>query len=361
VPSASAIRRIEIFSRWTGFADPPSRSAKLTITNVDDRLVRQQAIEAIRDELPEHVISRLLEALARPAIPCLDPTLFDAPFAAIDRHYNSMWTDDYPSHLIRIHFEAGPYITIRTDAQQAFMLPLSITDSATDATYKTFDPELSRSLADLMSDGYLDRDRLAGRSGLLEMYREESERAESETVPEIEPAAAPIGPDDEILEPAASTEDVSAAIYRILSGEESAQQAQEAEQSGRISERLLKRNSLETAKDLLARGADPSIADDVGQTALMHAAFPPFDHERFRLLVDAGADLEARRDGATGLHLACDGGEAEAAAEWVRAGADIRARSPGGATPLMLGASWPRIVRTLLGERAEINAVDNAG
>jgi len=52
VPSPLAIWRIEIFSRWVGFADPPSHSAKLTITNVGDRFVRQQALEAMGNELP---------------------------------------------------------------------------------------------------------------------------------------------------------------------------------------------------------------------------------------------------------------------------------------------------------------------
>ena len=379
VPALSAINRIEVFSRWVGFVDPPSRSAKLTITHVGDQFVRQRALEAMSDQLPESAISRLLNALASPTIPRLNPNIFGVPAAAIDRHYNSCWTDDCPSHLIRILCEEGRHITIRSDAQYAFMLPLKIADSASDAQYETFDPELSRALADLMPEGYLERDRLAGNLGMLQLDCKEAERQENETaaepepvivepepttsqsVPADEPAAAPAESNAEIPEPTRSTEDMEAEIFRILLGEESPDEVQEAEQSGRLSERLLKRNSLETARDLLARGADASIADDVGQTALMHAAFPPFDRERFRLLVDAGADVEARRDGLTGLHLACTGGEAEAVADWVRAGANIQARSPGGATPLMLGATWPRIVRTLLDESAEVNAVDDDG
>lgn len=360
VPSLSAISQIEILSRWSGFADPPSHSAKLTITHVGDRFVRQRAIEGSSDELPESAISQLLTALVRPTIPHLDPTLFDMPSAVIDRHYNSMWTDDYPSHLIRIHCDAGRQITIQSDAQHAFMLPLKITDSATAAPYETFDPELSRSLATLMPAGYLDCDRLAGRLGLLECECAEAESQEIETVSSMEPTAAPIEADHD-KSAFTSHIDIQTEMFRILFGEESAQEAREAEQAGRLSERLLKRNSLETAQDLLARGADPSIVDDMGQTALMHAASPPCNRERFRLLVAAGADLESRRDGLTGLHLACIGGEADAAAEWVLAGADVRARSPGGATPLMLGATWPRIVRTLLDNRAEVNAKDDDG
>jgi|GEM_PF-2368585 len=362
VLSASEINRIEIYSWWAGFGDPTCRAAKLTITNAGGRFVRQEALESSSDELPHPAISRFLEALARPAIPQLDPALFDLPAGVIDRHYGSIWTDDYPSHLIRVLCDAGRQITIVADAQYAFMLPLKITDSATDTPYETYDPELSRALAELMPEGHLDRDRLAGKHFLLELDRTEIERNEQEISVAVEPNAAFSEPDDDGPEPAASIEAFDAAILRILSGEESADDAQDAERSGQLSERLLKRNSLETARDLLARGADPSIADDVGQTALMHAAFPPFDRERFRLLVAAGADVDARRqDGLTGLHLACSGGEAEAAAEWVRAEADIEARSPGGGSPLMLGATWPRIVRTLLDAGADINAVDDDG
>jgi len=241
------------------------------------------------------------------------------------------------------------------------MLPLKITDSATGVSYETFDPELSRAIVDLMPEGYLNRDRLAGRLWKLEMDREQAERTESVTVTATEPAVAPSEADDGENKSTVDATKFDEGVFQILFGTETAQEAQEADESHRYSERLLRRNSLETVRNLLAQGADPSIADDVGQSALMHAAFPPFDRERFRMLVDAGADLEARRDGLTGLHLACAGGEAEAVAEWVRAGADISARSPSNATPLMLAATWPHIVRTLLNQRADVNAVDDDG
>ncbi len=216
VPSMSAIRRIEIFSRWVGFADPPSISGKVTITNAGNRFVRQQAPQVTSDELPERALSRLLRALARPAILRLDTTIFDLPPAAIDRHYNSCWTDDYPSHLIRISCNTERHITIRSHAQYAFMLPLKITDSATDAPYETFDPELSRALADLMPEGYLDRERLAGRLVMLELDRELAERAERVTVTAIEPAVELSESNDEANESTFSAAKFDADIFQIL-------------------------------------------------------------------------------------------------------------------------------------------------
>src|SRR5260221_10632318 len=104
------------------------------------------------------------------------------------------------------------------------MLPLKITDSATDAAYETFDPELSRALADLMPEGYLDRDRLAGRLEMLQCDRKEAEREERETVTAVEPAAAPIESNDDDSELAPSMEEFEAELFRILSGQESAQE-----------------------------------------------------------------------------------------------------------------------------------------
>jgi hypothetical protein len=337
--TAADVERVEVFTLWSGFA-------------------RERALEGDAGELPAAAVADVLAALGRPPVPRLDPRLFDLPEAVIRGHYGSIWTDDSPSHLVRVAFAGGRVVTVRADSQYAFMLPLEVEDSA-GGSWETFDPALSRALAGLLPAGYPDADRLAGDSGMLawdleEYARRQAERSDGPVV------ASP--PADGEAGAFADTAAAEAELWRIFSREESPEAAAEAELAGQLSRRLLKRNSLEAVRDLLARGTDPSVADDVGQTALMHAAFPPFDAERFRLLAAAGADLEARRnDGLTGLHLACAGGEARAAAAWVEAGADVAARTPEGATPLMLGATWPAVVHALLAAGADVNAADADG
>jgi hypothetical protein len=356
--TAAEVERVEVFTLWSGFADPPTRAAKLTVANAAGRFVRESALEGDAGELPAAAVEDVLEALGRPPIPQLEPSLFDLPEEVIRGHYASIWTDDSPAHLVRITFADGRVVTIRADSQYAFMLPLKVEDSG-GGSWETFDPVLGRALAGLMPAGYPDADRLAGNSSMLASDLEEYEWRQKEGSDESLVLSPPPDGEAGMFSDAAAAE---AELWRIFSREESPEAAAEAEHAGQLSRRLLKRNSPETVRDLVARGADPSAADDVGQTALMHAAFPPFDADRFRLLAGAGADLEARRnDGLTGLQLACAGGEARAAAAWVEAGADVEARTPEGATPLMLGATWSAIVQSLLAAGADVKAADAEG
>lgn len=348
----ASIERLSFFVHWIGFADPPSRTEKWSAVRDGDGYEWHSEPDDRTGGLPADRVEALSQALELPPVPTFDASRFDLPAHAIARHYDSIWTDDGASWLLGILWADGRYAEVTSDAQHAFMLPIRVNDSSRDEPFATYEPALSRAIAALLPDGFLEKDRLAGQFGMLEYDLRE---------PEPEPVADE--PEAEIVPPSPEAmKEAEERIFNILFGVESVEEKAEAERTGRISQRLLKRIPTADIFDLIARGADVNVADDVGQTALMETAFPPFNRDAFRALAAAGAHVEARRnDGMTGLHIACAGGERHAAEEWLRAGADVNARGPGNFTPLMLAATWPRIVEMLLKAGADVAAADDDG
>jgi hypothetical protein len=233
-PATSAfVNRIEVFSRWIGFADPPMHAAQLTITRHAGRFERVQALTDSVAALPVAAVDRFIEALFRPAVPKLDPTLFDIPPEVIEGHYGSCWTDDGPSVLVRVEFRSGEPMELRSEAQYAFVLPFRVLTAA--GTVETFDPELSRAIADLLPDGFLEKERLSGNLGMLrydlEQYLAPRDRSESPAPAEQTAPAEPMTPE--------AMEELERSFLRILSREETPEQKAEAESSGRLAERLL--------------------------------------------------------------------------------------------------------------------------
>jgi ankyrin repeat protein len=363
---ASDLVAVEVFSRWAGFAYPPCHIAKLSITREGDQFLRQDELAGTRDVLAAECIGAFLEQLCQPAVESLDPTLFEAPEPVVRGHFASMWTDDGPTVLVRLKLSGGRIIAVLTTGQHICLLPIKIRDSHGLLDCQTFQPALSRSMAALMPEGFLQRDRLQGSESMFQSdiddYRNGvgkwqffKDAGEHSDVDERSDSQRPSW--DEVKQR------INEGLHALALRLESPQDKQLAERSGNISERLLKNLPRDELADVISRGGNPSIADEHGQTALMLAANPPLDRVRFRMLARAGANLEARRnkDGATGLHLACNGGMVDAVEEWLLAGADIHARLPEGATPLMLGASWPAIVRLLLASGARVNDIDQDG
>lgn len=120
---------------------------------------------------------------------------------------------------------------------------------------------------------------------------------------------------------------------------------------------------LDIMKALLAKGADPHMADDDGRTAL-HAAAAMGLVKAIQALVDMGSDVNAvDKHGKTSLHWATNDDHAKAVKLLIEKGANINAVQIGGCTPLQNAISNGHLasVQVLLRHGADVNASDDYG
>ena len=140
---------------------------------------------------------------------------------------------------------------------------------------------------------------------------------------------------------------------------------------GRVVEEVFRMNALRLVTIvfpmvfLLACGTSKTtLSIEKGPTTPLHRAAADGEPEAVTLLLDGGAEIEARNEnGGTPLHVAVENNEPEVVALFLDRGAYIEARTDNGRMPLHVAAgnNEPKVVALLLDKGADIHAGSTIG
>lgn len=129
----------------------------------------------------------------------------------------------------------------------------------------------------------------------------------------------------------------------------------------------VRNNHAPVATQLLRKNADPNIWAEGKAFAPLHYAAMREDTDLLAVLLDAGAQVNAKGElGATPLHIAAAHGRASAVELLLTAGADITAQADNGSTPLHYSVAFgstnvATVVSSLLRNGASTDVVDGKG
>jgi hypothetical protein len=329
--------RIDIYSRWVGFASPPSHSDKCELVRQGDVFSRRDVLTGQHASVSGRLIQRLIELIAKGA-QSFDPDVFGIPREKVEEHYRDEWTDDYPRIRVKLLLADGAVVLLDSESQHAFMIPWKVTTGET--WFKTSDPGIGRAIASILPFDFSERRRLQGDSldpkppstveAMIEIagsVRSSGGSSPSNSflmgpaTPLMAAASPPFNADlfqvlvrQGVSVNARRTDGLTGLMISCLGGMDEAVKAwitagADVNLRGPDGETTLMLGAgwMAIVRELVAAGADVNSQDDEGSTALMYAIAYPYSSERQKVeiaqaLLAAGANVcLADKDGKTAV------------------------------------------------------------
>lgn len=242
-------------------------------------------------------VGKLLEALQSP-YPEPSPTQFGWSRPRLLVEFSYCCTGDNPSFLVRLHLSSGRLLQLKTDSYFSHMLPWRFRLDNLEVV-ETYNREISLAVAELLTEEFLDRNRLLEFGRFLE--RDPDDRLPAEArLSNYQPRPKPTGPN-------ALDEDGKTALMRASKEEELFEallkQGANLEIRGQqgltgLQMACLWEGTAEVER-WLRYGANLETRSESGQTPLMLVANRP---QLLQLLLDHGAQVNATEaDGDTAL------------------------------------------------------------